>query len=384
MEAAVKSVLTAFSRSVVLTILAASVSVTAGSAATFQGLGYLPNGTAASYASAISADGKVVVGNCWAAPGSMEAQPFRWTASAGMTTVGVESGWASRATAVSYDGSVVVGATDSRLFRWSASEGVIDLGALPGSCAGEAYGVSGDGSVVVGYSESVQGYGAFIWTADQGMSEFDELSDPTESSQACDVSSDGRSVVGWRSTADGMQAFRWTASGGIMDLAGDNWRMDQAYGISGDGSVVVGDAQGTAILWNAIDGIRPIEVNGRAFNISADGSAVVGEGLFGAGCYEAFVWTDSLGVRRLNDILAPVMPHGWSLYRATDVAVNGDLVTVVGHGINPMGRDEAWVTTFAVPEPSSMLALALGLFGLGNVPIVRRVRAIAAKAKSRG
>lgn len=361
-------------KSVALMVMAILTIATHGLAATFQGLGYLPNGTAASFASAISADGKVVVGSSWAAPGSMESQSFRWTASNGMTTLDHESGWASMASAVSYDGSVIVGTTGGRLFRWTASAGVTYLDWLPGSFSGEAFSVSGDGSVIVGYSESFQRREAFVWTADEGMSEFEELSGPTVQSEAHDVSSDGRTVVGWRSTDSGRQAFRWTASGGITGLTGGDEQMGEAYATSGDGSVVVGESTCEALYWTVSDGVRSIQVAGRPFSVSAEGNVVVGEGLFGVGCYEAFVWTENLGAKKLNDLLASVMPDGWFLYRATDVAVNGDIVTVVGHGTNPSGKDEAWIATFSVPEPSSILALVSGVSGAICFSVRRRLR----------
>ena len=378
MEEVMRSTLTALLRSVVLMVMATPTIATPGSTATFQGLGYLPSRTTNSYASAVSADGKVVVGSSWSHTGS---QPFRWTASEGMTMLGESGGWAN---AVSCDGSVIVGTTGSQVFRWTTSKGIAELGGLPGSFFSEAYGVSADGSIIVGYSESSERYEAFIWTADSGMSEFEELSEPIQQSRAYDVSLDGSTVVGWRSTDDGMRAFRWTASGGMTGLADGGEPMIEAYGTSADGSVVVGRSEGEAVRWTASDGTRPIQVYGSPFSISADGSVVVGEGLFSAGCYEAFVWTESLGARRLNDILASVMPDGWFLYRATDLAVNGDIVTVVGHGSNPSGKDEAWIATFPVPEPSSTLALALALFGLGNMPMVGRLRTIVAKTKSIG
>lgn len=80
-------------------------------------------------------------------------------------------------------------------------------------------------------------------------------------------------------------------------------------------------------------------------------------------------------------MLASVMPDGWFLYRATDVAVDGDIVTVVGHGTNPSGKDEAWIATFSVPEPSSMLALTLALLGLGGAPVARQLRTAVAHTK---
>ena len=121
-----------------------------------------------------------------------------------LTWLGTLGGDISVAYGVSADGSVVVGYADdaadaelTRAFRWTAADGMQDLGALPGGDTSGAYGVSADGSVVVGFAKNAAGQ--------------------------------------WR-------AFRWTASGGMQDLGtlGGTW--SEAYGVSADGSVVVGVA----------------------------------------------------------------------------------------------------------------------------------------------
>ena len=62
--------------------------------------------------------------------------------------------FASRATAVSADGSVVVGesttASGQEAFRWTQSGGMVGLGSLSAESSSRAFGVSSDGSVVVG------------------------------------------------------------------------------------------------------------------------------------------------------------------------------------------------------------------------------------------
>ena len=97
----------------------------------------------------------------------------------GATNNGV-AGAQSSATAVSTDGSVVVGATSYgsgnsvQAFRWTAAGGMVGLGFLPGTGFNidTAYGVSGDGSVVVGsgYSGNTSSQRqAFRWTASDGV-----------------------------------------------------------------------------------------------------------------------------------------------------------------------------------------------------------------------
>ena len=76
---------------------------------------------------------------------------------------------------VSADGSVGVGWAESvsgvEAFRWTATGGIVGLGALPGdNFASRAYDVSPDGSVVVGYSEPFAYRKAIRWTEGTDLS----------------------------------------------------------------------------------------------------------------------------------------------------------------------------------------------------------------------
>jgi probable HAF family extracellular repeat protein len=108
----------------------------------------------------------------WAAQPSL-AQRLIW--------LGTLGGDRSEATAVSADGSVVVGAAYNaagqwRAFRWTAAGGMQDLGTLPGGGGSEATGVSADGSVVVGSAYNAAGqWRAFRWTAAGGMQDLGTL-----------------------------------------------------------------------------------------------------------------------------------------------------------------------------------------------------------------
>lgn len=79
---------------------------------------------------------------------------------------------ASNATAVSADGCVVVGASSApsaelEAFRWSEAGAMVGLGELPGGTDGSsAFGVSADGAVIVGSSSSVPGNEIVRWTTE--------------------------------------------------------------------------------------------------------------------------------------------------------------------------------------------------------------------------
>lgn len=101
----------------------------------------------------INSDGSVAVGyiNFGPAP---QSSAFRWSQSTGLLPLG---GQGSFATAVSGNGSVVVGAfgplSSRRAFRWTEQSGAVNLGTLPGGQFSYAYGANFDGSVVVGESD---------------------------------------------------------------------------------------------------------------------------------------------------------------------------------------------------------------------------------------
>ena len=367
-----------------LPLLVALIAATAatipdmGMAATLGGLGDLPGGADYSRALAVSRNGSVVVGSSYSTSG---CEAFRWTASGGIVGLGDLPGgvfW-SGATAVSADGSVIVGESNCgsgayQAFRWTASEGMVGLGDLPG---GEfksfGNGVSDDGSVIVGYGTSASGREPFRWTASEQMISL------RYGGEARGVSGDGSVVVG----QSGNVAYLWTGpweARYLGDLPGGQ-NFGSAYAASADGSVIVGESSSAttteAFRWTASGGMvglgcLPDGSWSQALGVSADGSAVVGVDCDGSS-FRAIFWTSALGMRNLTDLLSPALPAGWTLSSANGVTLNGSAVTVVGEGHNPSGYTEAWIATFTIPEPASLLTLASALLGLAAV--VRRKRA---------
>jgi probable HAF family extracellular repeat protein len=147
-------------------------------------------------------------------------------------------------------------------------------------------------------------------------------------SEARAVSGDGRVVVGSSNGATGIEAFRWTPEGGMVAL----------------GDVPGGD------------------VHSMALATTADGGLVVGESRASlVATPRAFIWTESGGMRDLQDVLTdeyglgPALA-GWDLYVASDVSDDGRVI--VGYGSNPAGELEGFVVI--VPEPSAaVLAVAI-------------------------
>lgn len=331
----------------------------------FMGIGVLP-GWSISSPAGVSADGSVVAGTLFGAPGA-GYQAFRWTAPSGM--VALPFGTIARD--VSADGSAVVGQRQSlhgtMAFRWTSTEGTINLGFLPNPINepySEARAVSANGAVVVGVGSNSSGASeAFRWTEAGGMQGLGFLGG--NSSHATDVSADGAVVVG----LSGGGLFRWTAATGMVDLGvPTGFHFGEEAGVSADGSVVVGsrvDSQGhfEAFRWTEASGPVGLGslvgfVDSYPLDVSGDGSTVVGYGTFASGQDEAFLWSQSGGMRFLRDVLSNdfgLNLTGWTLNAAGSISADG--LTIVGYGRNPSGSTEAWVAH--IPEPGTWLLVII-------------------------
>ena len=183
--------------------------------------------------------------------------------------LGDQTDGASRGTAVSADGHIVVGfsehSTDGyrRPSLWHDGTGpVLFLGP---NRSGEALGVSLDGTQVVGQADLGGPLPeAFYWTEIEGpvgLGSLDGLA--ADRSVARAVSDDGK-VVGWSGDVlwGNQEAFIWTAAGGMRSLAAvleangvdlpAGMTLTRALDISGDGSTVVGicrDRDWTRCYW---------------------------------------------------------------------------------------------------------------------------------------
>lgn len=332
----------------------------------FNGLGFLSGGNY-SAAYALSADGSVVVGGSDSPAGY---QAFSWTQAGGMVGLGILSGGSySNALGVSGDGSVVVGSSDSssgnQAFRWTQAGGMLGLGVLSGGVFSIAYGVSADGSVVVGQSDSLVGSEAFRWTQAGGMVGLGVLSGGV-SSGASAVNADGSVVVGGSDTSSGNRAFRWTQAGGMVGLgtlSGDSF--SYAYGVNADGSVVVGQSgtnlSGQAFRWTQVGGMVGLGylsggTASYASGVNADGSVVIGFSSTSVGD-QAFRWTASTGMMSVEQWLANagVSTSGFQLLAYAN-GVSSDGNTVVGYGTNASGADEAYIARVS-PTSSGIVGL---------------------------
>jgi probable HAF family extracellular repeat protein len=238
----------------------------------------------------------------------------------------------------------------------------VPLGDLPGGTfASSAQGVSGGGSVVVGIGTSAAGSEAFRWTSETGMVGLGLLPNAVRSF-AYGVSTDGSTIVGYSDA----QAFRWTSGSGMVGLGFlPGGSQSQGSAVSADGSVVVGfaavDPQSViaqAFRWTPGTGMLglgylpggPVGAFGGSYGraVSADGSVVVGYGGTPSG-YEAFRWTSAGGMVGLGDLA------GGSFYSAA-LGISADGSTIVGESASASGQFEAFRWTSAT-----------GMVGLGDL-----------------
>lgn len=350
--------------------------------ATFQGLGDPLSGESYSRAAAVSGDGKVVVG--WSVHGayasSEYATPFRWEEGVRTDMDTSPATVDCQPNAVSRKGSVIVGecyTPDQRAFGWTADAGLVYLPHTQGGVTfSVAVDVSADGLFITG-SEVVAGDrrasywsaqdgsfaaispkgksigingsiisadgsvaidGASRWTLEAGLTSVGDLPGGMVWTRALAVSSDGTTIVGDSRSATGQDAFRWTESTGMVALD-EEPRADHgstALAVSGDGRVVVGIRTDfdTATL------------------APSDPPCIRGACVDYSGSFEdnAFIWSETQGMRLLSDVL--VSDYGldlsrWRLGAATGISDDG--LTIVGNGTNPDGRFEAWIVRLPAP-----------------------------------
>jgi probable HAF family extracellular repeat protein len=357
-----------------LAIIPAISSGLSVAADTAEGLGFLYGNNAASYAYAISADGRVITGYGDTASGY---STFRWTASGGITDLGsISNGESSYATAINSDGSVIVGQSGTQAFRWTQAGGMVGLGFLSGATNSEAIAVSADGSVVAGRVRNANytNVQAFRWTQASGMVGLGFLSGGNYS-QANGINRDGNILVGSSnySSTNNFEAFRWTQAGGMVGLGflsgGNN---SGANAISSDGNVIVGssnDGNGNtqAIRWTQAGGMVGLGFltggnYSEAYATSANGSVIVGFSNSGSSSGDAFRWTSAGGMVSVADWLtgAGVSIAGFTQFSSAS-GVSADGSTVVGYGINTSNRTEAFIARVGGTADSS------GLVGLTDL-----------------
>ncbi len=252
--------------------------------------------TRATRTNGMSSDGGTFVGETFVSGGLSHA--FRYCGPGTFQDLGLAPGPfnESYALGVSGDGSAVVGYCEGSrrgAFRWTEAGGMQNLGTLPDHLSSQATAISRDGSVVVGSAYTPAGdSNAFVWTAQGGMAMLPPLPGSSPITEANGVSFDGRFVVG-ESGLNGT-ATMWL-DGQPIDLGvAPGWGRSLARGVSDDGTVVVGHlTAGVSIapaIWTPSRGMELLsnylaahgvnvpggQLSGACYAVSSDGRTIVG------------------------------------------------------------------------------------------------------------
>ena len=330
--------------SVVFTALFIALPYGTAPAAEFRGLGV---GAGTDEATAVSGDGTVVIGRN--VTGTLG---YRWSESDGVQYVGFYPDDAS------FDGNVIVGTLGFyEAARWTQATGMVrmdDLTPGDGSIDSLALAVSADGSVIVGATAGAP----FRWTAPSGpMTASPTIAEDSYNGKNIGVSADGSVTAGVYTTygtSPGTYYFR-AENGAVTDDLSGLLLGASASGVSADGNVVFGQRtvsdSGVAAFWS--NGVIT-DIGGLpGFTLSyVEGGSATGDCFAGSSwddtTYEAMIWDDLNGVRRVRDVLEDDFGlgadlTGWTLTHAVDV--DDDCTTIVGTGIDPNGHSQAWIIT---------------------------------------
>lgn len=230
------------------------------------------------------------------------------------------------------------------------------LGDFPGGTySSTAYAISADGLTIVGESNGASS-AAFRWTSGGGMQ---DLGIASAYSSAFGLSGDGSVIVGYYDNAGHTEAFRWT-SGGYVGLGTGGYTHSFAFDVSDDGSTIVGHASGAgqnrAYAWTAgggmllldyLPGSSPVS---QAFGVSGNGAIAVGYSRLAVGGNRAVSWDTATGAATALGFLPG------STGQSTARAISTDGTVIVGGAQNAVGNDEAFRWTQAG-----------GMVGLGSV-----------------
>nr|AQQ74884.1 hypothetical protein [uncultured bacterium] len=323
--------------------------------ASFTGMGDLPGGSSFSVANAVSGDGSTVVGLSASASGF---EAVRWKPG-NLITLGMVD-----ATAVSFDGTVIVGRIISgvqQAARWVEGSGVQPLGSLAPGTSSVAFGVSADGQIVVGISTSLSPGPicnpdapppwftpqAFRWTVSGGMAGLGfPASGANPQSYANCISNDG-TIIGGQANVDSdcansSDAYAVAWINGAAQFIG-------ATGLEGTGRVQDVSPDGVAFVGDDFNGpfiiINGTPVGSIKFvpsGVSAGGARVIGSNFAGS---QALLWEASSGVRSIQEVLVNEFGLGaellgWTLTHALGISDDGSVI--VGRGIHN-GVTEGWV-----------------------------------------
>jgi uncharacterized membrane protein len=342
----------------------------------FEGLG------ANTGATAVSADGTVVVGGTQAGGITAGETAFYWTQGNGLVYLLNSSGnrVSGIANAVSGNGSIIVGRVDSSgggigstAFEWA--NGVAVPLAQSAAKASSANSISQDSSIIAGdiaTGDVNTGFNSSGFTLMGTTIVTFPPSNLNLMTSGTIMSANGSVAAGNIEGGLGISTpYQW--NGALVPWPGGTTYSNIAKAVSPDGSVVVGSmgVNGSGdtypFEWTN-DSVTSLTlpagfVVGSAMGVSSDvsndGPTIVGAmAPFVIGQYAeggtAFIWNQASGIQNLQQVLTADYGlgsslTGWTLTEATAITPDGN--TIVGTGIDPKGATEGWIATLGPPPP---------------------------------
>jgi uncharacterized membrane protein len=239
--------------------------------------------------------------------------------------------------------------------RWMGTNAPVNMGLPASFTSGGIYAASADGSAMTGYIISGGNTYAGLWRSGSNPA-FIGAAAGVDSSYANSISGDGSVIVGDAhvTTPDMHQAFRWTQAGGMVlipPLPGGLYG-GAALDVSADGTKVVGTSNSGppesgdhAFLWNSSTGtIIKLNYPGDGYSY---GRAISGDGTVTAGTGFSGVWLSINGATPvpLGATLAGlgIDLAGFALNDVADLSANGKVI--IGVGFQTVGgtADEGWI-----------------------------------------
>jgi len=328
----------------------------------FTLLGDLPGGAFMSRATAVSADGTTVVGYSTSTAvdpnGGHEA--FRWKDGQmiGLGGTFPGPGRFSRATGVNGDGSLVLGDTRffslDQPFRWQ--NGVMQSAFVEESYAGQ---MATNGRYAVTSSFGPTWWSALVQNS-QTIAQVPMLPGGDAlrfGVRVNGISSDGSAIFGKSHSAGNViQAIRWKLGQGTTPIGFlPGCTSNEVTAVSGDGNLAVGRCNpdmgvGQLFRWTPATGIQPFVDGIGTAAMSDDGSIMVGGN---------WIWDTEQGARELMPLLSSwgVNLTGIFGLDATDISAAGDVI--VGNAEHFDGRIQAF--RLVVPEPAAALLIVPAL-----------------------
>jgi len=318
-------------------------------------------GGISSYAYGINASGMVVGGSATSKSGIGHAFLY---SEGSMQDLGTLGGTNSGAYAVN-DSGEVAGASylsprgnHAFLFTGGAMQ---DLGTLGGSSS-TAYGINDSGEVAGTSSRLNKDPHAFCY--DNGaMTDLGSLGGPVDESFGSAINDSGQ-VTGTSFTPGGLEHAFLYSDGQMLDLGAAGGLDSYGYGINNHGDVVgygtdsVNDGYHAFLYSNGI--MRDIGVLGGTYSYAYgvnDSDEVVGSSDSPDG--GAFLYSSGTMVA-LNSLLDG-SGNGWDVFDARGINDNGWIAATAA---NPQTRGEHAVLLKPVPEPATLVGLAVGLYAL--------------------